>query len=139
MSRTQLEIKVGGAIGQITLKNSKFHKEGDFGGLHSARRLARKLFSALGGVNPPRSHLVVEGAPITLYILPMQLIQVADFYPYFRSTVEAVSRFIGGIKNNTSSFISMMLSICSIKTATETSANPKCGMQFNAYILSVKR
>lgn len=67
----QFEMKVGGAIGQITLKNSKFHKEGDFGGLHSARRLARKLFSALGGVNPPRSHLVVEGALITPYLLPV--------------------------------------------------------------------
>ncbi|KAF8972908.1 Mechanosensitive ion channel-domain-containing protein [Flammula alnicola] len=68
--------QVGGAIGQVALKNSKFNKEGDFSGLHSARKLARKLFSALSNVNPPRSHLVVE-----------------DFYPYFRTTVEAHEAF----------------------------------------------
>ncbi|KAF8160952.1 Mechanosensitive ion channel-domain-containing protein [Crassisporium funariophilum] len=68
--------QVGGAIGQVALKNSKFNKEGDFSGLYSARRLARKLFSALSDVNPPRSHLVVD-----------------DFYPYFRSTAEAHEAF----------------------------------------------
>lgn len=54
-------IQVGGAIGQVALKNSRFNKGGELGGLHSARRLARKLFSALSDVSPARSHLLVEG------------------------------------------------------------------------------
>ncbi|KAF9247339.1 Mechanosensitive ion channel-domain-containing protein [Melanogaster broomeanus] len=68
--------QVGGAIGQVALKNSKFHKEGDLGGLHSARRLARKLFERLNATSPGRSYLLVE-----------------DFYPYFRSTSEAHAAF----------------------------------------------
>ncbi|KDR75368.1 hypothetical protein GALMADRAFT_98777 [Galerina marginata CBS 339.88] len=68
--------QVGEAIGQVALKNSRFNREGDYSGLHSARRLARKLFSALSDVNPPRSHLVVE-----------------DFVPYFRSVTEAHDAF----------------------------------------------
>ncbi|KAI9574687.1 Mechanosensitive ion channel-domain-containing protein [Boletus coccyginus] len=68
--------QVGGAIGQVALKNSKFRKDGELGGLHSARKLARKLFEALKATNPERSHLVVE-----------------DFYPYFRSTSEAHAAF----------------------------------------------
>ncbi|KAF6760057.1 Mechanosensitive ion channel-domain-containing protein [Ephemerocybe angulata] len=68
--------QVGGAIGQVALKNSKFNKDVDLIGLGSARRLARKLFAALSNVYPPRSHLVVE-----------------DFYPYFRSTAEAHEAF----------------------------------------------
>ncbi|KAG6903175.1 hypothetical protein C0995_002718 [Termitomyces sp. Mi166 len=52
--------QVGGAIGAVALKSSKFNREGEIGGLYSARRLARKLFSTLSDVNPPRSHLVVE-------------------------------------------------------------------------------
>ncbi|KAH9485263.1 Mechanosensitive ion channel protein Msy1 [Psilocybe cubensis] len=68
--------QVGEAIGQVALKNSKFNRKGGYGGLHSARRLARKLFAALSDVNPPRSHLVVE-----------------DFYPYFHSTAEAHEAF----------------------------------------------
>lgn len=68
--------QVGGALGQVAFKNSKFNKGGDFGGLHSARRLARKLFGALSNVKPPRSHLVVE-----------------DFYPYFRTTTDAHDAF----------------------------------------------
>ncbi|TFK44543.1 Mechanosensitive ion channel-domain-containing protein [Crucibulum laeve] len=63
-------------IGQVALKNSKFNKEGEFGGLHSARRLARKLFDALSDVHPARQHLIVE-----------------DFYPYFRSTAQAHEAF----------------------------------------------
>lgn len=54
-------VQVGGAIGQVALKNSKFNKGGELGSLHSARRLARKLFSALSDVSPARSHLLVEG------------------------------------------------------------------------------
>lgn len=54
--------QVGGAIGQVALKNSKFRKDGELGGLHSARKLARKLFEALKATNPERSHIVVEGA-----------------------------------------------------------------------------
>jgi hypothetical protein len=53
---------VSGAIGQVALKNSKFHKEGELGGLHSARRLARKLFESLNATSPGRSYLIVEGA-----------------------------------------------------------------------------
>lgn len=53
--------QVGGAIGQVALKDSKFHKYGDLGSLESARKLARKLFNTLSDVHPPRSHLVVEG------------------------------------------------------------------------------
>lgn len=66
--------QVGSAIGQVTLKNSKFNKQGELGGLSSARKLARKLFTTLNDVYPPRSHLIVD-----------------DFIPYFRSTIEAVS------------------------------------------------
>jgi len=68
--------QVGGAIGQVALKDSKFHKQGDLGSLESARKLARKLFNALSDVHPPRSHLVVE-----------------DFQPYFRSTADAHAAF----------------------------------------------
>ncbi|KAH0839914.1 Mechanosensitive ion channel-domain-containing protein [Lanmaoa asiatica] len=68
--------QVGGAIGQVALKNSKFHKNGKLGGLHSARKLAKKLFEGLKATNPERSHLIVE-----------------DFYPYFRSTSEAHAAF----------------------------------------------
>ncbi|GLB35076.1 putative mechanosensitive ion channel [Lyophyllum shimeji] len=68
--------QVGGAIGAVALKDSKFNREGVIGGLHSARRLARKLFGALSDVTPARSHLVVE-----------------DFYPYFRTTAEAHEAF----------------------------------------------
>lgn len=67
---------VGGAIGQVALKNSKLYKGGELSGLASARKLARKLFSALSVTSPGRSHLVVE-----------------DFYPYFRSTAEAHAAF----------------------------------------------
>ncbi|KAL4264922.1 EF-hand domain-containing protein [Pleurotus pulmonarius] len=69
--------QVGGAIGQVALKNSRFNREGEIGGLHSARRLARKLFSALSQSDPPRSHLVVD-----------------DFIPYFRSEEEAKAAFV---------------------------------------------
>ncbi|KAA1470313.1 hypothetical protein DENSPDRAFT_836085 [Dentipellis sp. KUC8613] len=68
--------QLGGAIGQVALKNSKFNREQGLGDLQSARRLARKLFSVLSDVYPPRSHLVVE-----------------DFYPYFKSTTEAHAAF----------------------------------------------
>ncbi|KAJ7126546.1 Mechanosensitive ion channel-domain-containing protein [Mycena crocata] len=68
--------QVGGAIGQVALKNSRFNREGEIGGLSSARKLARKLFGALSDVYPPRSHLIVE-----------------DFHPYFHSTTEATEAF----------------------------------------------
>ncbi|KAK0470035.1 Mechanosensitive ion channel-domain-containing protein [Desarmillaria tabescens] len=68
--------QVGDAIGQVALKNSKFNREGDLGGLYSARKLARKLFRSLNDVDPDRDHLIVE-----------------DFYPYFRSTQEATTAF----------------------------------------------
>jgi uncharacterized protein YunC (DUF1805 family) len=68
------QFQVGGAIGQVALKHSKFHKQGDSTSVYSARKLAKKLFSVLSASDPPRSHLLEE-----------------DFYPYFRSTAEAVS------------------------------------------------
>ncbi|KAG8218629.1 Mechanosensitive ion channel-domain-containing protein [Butyriboletus roseoflavus] len=68
--------QLGGAIGQVALKNSKFHKDVELGGLHSARKLAKKLFEGLKATSPERSHLIVE-----------------DFYPYFRSTSEAHAAF----------------------------------------------
>ncbi|KIM68834.1 hypothetical protein SCLCIDRAFT_897769 [Scleroderma citrinum Foug A] len=67
---------VGGAIGQVALKNSKFHKKGELSGLASARKLAKKLFSALNVTSSGRSCLVEE-----------------DFHPYFRSTAEAHAAF----------------------------------------------
>jgi hypothetical protein len=66
--------QVGDAIGQVALKHSKFHQQVDSTGVYSARKLAKKLFSVLNVSDPPRSHLLEE-----------------DFYPYFRSTSEAVS------------------------------------------------
>lgn len=54
--------QLGDAIGQVALKNSKFNRGGEITGLHSARRLARQLFSTLSNVNPPRNHLIVEGS-----------------------------------------------------------------------------
>lgn len=52
---------LGGAIGQVALKNSKFNQDELGGSLVSAGKIARKLFSALSDVHPPRSHLVVDG------------------------------------------------------------------------------
>ncbi|KAI0080156.1 hypothetical protein K474DRAFT_1658136 [Panus rudis PR-1116 ss-1] len=67
---------LGEAIGQVALKNSKFNRQTEIGGLYSAGKLARKLFSALSDVNPPRAHLIVE-----------------DFYPYFRTPQDAQAAF----------------------------------------------
>jgi hypothetical protein len=53
--------QLGAAVGQVALKNSKFNREGEFGSLESARKLARKLFYTLNDVYPPREHLLVEG------------------------------------------------------------------------------
>ncbi|TDL20127.1 hypothetical protein BD410DRAFT_821919 [Rickenella mellea] len=75
--------QVGDAIGQVALKDSKFNKKGKFSSMYSARRLARQLFATLGGVYPPRSHLIVE-----------------DFYPYFRSTADAETAFAVFDKDN---------------------------------------
>jgi hypothetical protein len=66
--------QIGAAIGEVALKNSQFNKGNDFNNLHSARKLAQKLFEALSDVMPPRSHLIVD-----------------DFFPYFHSEAEAVS------------------------------------------------
>ena len=94
---TAFLIKVGGAIGQFALKNSKFYKQGDFTGLDSARKLARKLFSVLSDVKLAKSHLVVEGKfynpPHCILVLVLN--DTSDFYPYFRSTSEAVSIVLG--------------------------------------------
>lgn len=83
--------QVGTAIGQLTLKNSKFNRQGELGGLGSARRLARKLFGALSDVTPHRSHLIVDGTLPSLLLFSSFTNSISDFYPYFRSTTEAVS------------------------------------------------
>lgn len=75
--------QLGDAIGQVALKDSKFNRGGELTGLHSARRLARQLFSTLSNVSPPRDYLIVE-----------------DFYPYFRSTAEATAAFAVFDKDN---------------------------------------
>ncbi|KIY63075.1 hypothetical protein CYLTODRAFT_360517 [Cylindrobasidium torrendii FP15055 ss-10] len=59
-------------IRQIALKNSDFNRAGNVGSVHNARRLARKLFSALSD----RDALLVE-----------------DFYPYFETPDEAKDAF----------------------------------------------
>ena len=69
-------IKVGEAIGQFALKNSKFYKQGDFTGLDSARKLARKLFSVL---KLKKSHLVVEGK----FYNPLHCIMLNDIHQIF--------------------------------------------------------
>ncbi|KAK0203131.1 Mechanosensitive ion channel-domain-containing protein [Desarmillaria ectypa] len=68
--------QVSGVIGQVALKDSKFNRAGELGNLHSARKLAKKLFSALSDSYPPRQHLIVD-----------------DFFPYFHSTLEAQQAF----------------------------------------------
>ncbi|KAL1747916.1 Mechanosensitive ion channel-domain-containing protein [Schizophyllum fasciatum] len=83
--------QVGSAIGQVALKNSKLHREAGMNNLHSARKLAKKLFKALAadgyaddiGVNGQR----IEGADAA------QLLTVEDFYPYFRTTADAHAAF----------------------------------------------
>lgn len=45
--------QLGGALEQVT--------QDQFGSLASASKLARKLFSALSDVHPPRKYLIVEG------------------------------------------------------------------------------
>lgn len=107
--------QLGDAIGQVALKNSRFNKEVDLSGLSSARRLARKLFAALSDVYPPRSHLVVE-----------------DFYPYFRSTAEAVS--ILGIpwrKPSIERHFSMKRLASLTRTETVTFRSGKCGSLYS--------
>lgn len=119
--------KVGGAIGQVALKNSKFNKDVDGGGLQSARRLAKRLFSALSSVNPPRSHLVVAG---TFTALKRDSIESdsTDFYPYFRTTTEAVSFKL--MKTRVLCVLNKILSmtrlLCSIKTVTVTFQRGRC-------------
>ena len=78
-------IKVGGAIGQFALKNSKFHKQGDFTGLDSARKLARKLFNVLSGVKLAKSRLVVEGElyPTTFFPCVKQYVRFLSIFPIY--------------------------------------------------------
>jgi len=86
-SLTRRDSQVGGAIGQVALKNSKFYRSG---GLYSARKLARKLFSDM---NPSRSCLNVGGTVIVIMRSKLlTLVFPLDFYPYFRTTAEAVSK-----------------------------------------------
>ncbi|KAI8996381.1 Mechanosensitive ion channel-domain-containing protein [Trametes punicea] len=60
--------QLGGALEHVT--------QNQFGSLESAGKLARKLFSALSDVHPPRQHLIVE-----------------DFYPYFPTVADAHAAF----------------------------------------------
>ena len=53
--------QVGEAIGQVALKDSRFHRKGEYGSLASARKLAKKLFMSLSDVHPSRDYLIVEG------------------------------------------------------------------------------
>ena len=46
--------QLGGALGTVT--------QDQFGSLDSAGKLARKLFSTLSDVHPPRKYLIVDGA-----------------------------------------------------------------------------
>ena len=83
---TVLIDQVSGAISQLALKDSKFNKQIEIEGLHSARRLAKELFRNLreddvgGGV--------AQGVTGTK---KREILVVEDFYPYFRSTADAVS------------------------------------------------
>ncbi|KAI0741441.1 Mechanosensitive ion channel-domain-containing protein [Daedaleopsis nitida] len=60
--------QLGGALEQVT--------QDQFGSLASASKLARKLFSTLSDVHPPRKYLIVE-----------------DFFPYFSTTADAHAAF----------------------------------------------
>ncbi|TBU30708.1 Mechanosensitive ion channel-domain-containing protein [Dichomitus squalens] len=60
--------QLGGALEQVT--------QDQFGSLASAGKLARKLFSTLSDVHPPRKYLIVE-----------------DFYPYFPTPGDARAAF----------------------------------------------
>ncbi|KIJ55555.1 hypothetical protein M422DRAFT_57924 [Sphaerobolus stellatus SS14] len=68
--------QVADAISAVTLKNSKFHMAAKYTSVHSARKLARKLFSSLSDNDPPRA-----------------LVRIADFYPYFPTREEAEVAF----------------------------------------------
>ncbi|KAL5492554.1 hypothetical protein ACEPAI_4001 [Sanghuangporus weigelae] len=75
--------QLGDAIGQVALKDSKFNRASELTGLHSAKKLARQLFSTLSNVHPPRKYLIVE-----------------DFEPYFHSKAEAAAAFSVFDKDN---------------------------------------
>ena len=64
---------VGEAIGQVALKDSRFHRNVEYGSLDSARKLAKKLFMSLSDVHPPRDYLIVEGEPPFASILKTPL------------------------------------------------------------------
>ena len=102
-SATVLIDQVSGAIGQLALKDSRFNKQTEIGGLHSARRLAKELFRNLredevgGEVTQGENHKKRE------------VLIVEDFYPYFRTTADAVS----DRNSSRSTPILMMLFLCS--------------------------
>ncbi|KAL5536761.1 hypothetical protein ACEPAF_584 [Sanghuangporus sanghuang] len=75
--------QLGDAIGQVALKDSKFNRASELTGLHSAKKLAKQLFSTLSNVHPPRKYLIVE-----------------DFEPYFHSKAEAAAAFSVFDKDN---------------------------------------
>ena len=126
--------QVGGAIGQVALKNSKFHRRGDFTftGLDSARKMARKLFSVLSDVKPERCHLVVEGKFYHIMFLFLCQNDMSDFYPYFRSTSEAVSFILAQLTNLRLliTYSTTPLS-CLTRTVMATYQNVKCEKPFS--------
>jgi hypothetical protein len=128
---------VGEAIGQFALKNSKFYKQGDFTGLDSARKLARKLFGVLSDVKPAKSHLVVDGKFCDLshcrVFLVLVLKETSDFYPYFRSTSEAVSIMTNQLTSVIDYQYSMTPLPCLTRTVMATYRNVKCGKPFNVF------
>ena len=91
--------QLGEAIGAVALKNSKFNQQGEFGSMHSARKLARKLFSTLSDVRPSRNLIVTGSHQSNQAHHPALLIsEVLDFYPYFPTHEEAVNWHFGNTR-----------------------------------------
>ena len=86
--------QVGEAIGQVALKDSRLYRNGEYGSLDSAKKLAKKLFISLSNVHPPRDYLIVEGQASFIHVIANLLnpwhSTSADFEPYFRTTADAV-------------------------------------------------
>ncbi|KAF9653327.1 hypothetical protein BDM02DRAFT_3087350 [Thelephora ganbajun] len=88
--------QVGEVIGQVALKDSRLHRRGEYGSLDSARKLAKKLFTPLSDVHPPRDYLIVEGQTSFANVgeIPIVDFMVLDFEPYFRTTADAHAAFV---------------------------------------------
>jgi hypothetical protein len=66
--------QLGSAVGQVALKNSRLNRSADYGSLESARKLAKKLFTRLNDVIPPRDHLIVDGELSTIVLLESRVL-----------------------------------------------------------------